>query len=92
MGKTLEFSAAEFEQMIAVQHEVNRAVLPFRENTEAALVIFALARTAKALLDLYNPLSRAETTEIVVAFLANDSRVIDPGPQSLIDSLKKFTH
>jgi len=73
-GQTLEFNAENLERMKHVQREVTKSILPYRENTEAALVVLALVGAVKILLDLYNPQARAELVEVIVAFLANDRR------------------
>lgn len=86
-GQALEFSAENLKRMKFVQREITRAILPYRENTEAALVILALVGAVKILLDLYNPNARAELVEVVVAFLANDKRaktIVDPGAKSFL--------
>lgn len=83
--KNLKFSETELAQMVNVQGEITKAVLPFKENTEAALVIFALVRAAKILLGLYSPQSRAELVEVIVWFLANDGRVLPASRPGLLD-------
>lgn len=75
-GQQLEFNAENLEQMQHVQRQITKAILPYRDNTEAALVILALVGAAKILLDLYNPQSRAELAEVITAHLVNDSRII----------------
>lgn len=86
-GQTLEFSSENLDRMKHVQAEIAKAILPYRENTEAALVILALVGAVKILLDLYNPNARAELSEVIVAFLVNDKRsrvVAAPETKSLL--------
>jgi hypothetical protein len=74
----IEFKQADFDRMRHVQGEITKAVFPYRETVEAALVIFALCRCAKILLDLYPPAKRAVLAEVITGFLAGDDRATKP--------------
>ncbi len=78
----LEFNAENLERMAHVQTLIERAVLPFRENTEAAIVVFALIRVARFLLNLYPEKVRAELLEIISLYLKDEARVVE-APSSL---------
>lgn len=68
----LKFEQVDVEQMVRVQECVTAAVLPYRQNTEAALVIFALVRVARTLLRLYAPDVQTVIREQMVKFLNAD--------------------
>ena len=92
-GQTLEFSAENLARMKHVQGKITRSILPFRENTEAALVILALVGCVKILLDLYNPAARGELVEVIIAFLGNDSRIVPAAVADTKSFLSRFlTH
>lgn len=63
------YKSEHFEQMKRVQGDVVRVLLPFREKTESALIVFALARIARTLLRLYPDDTRQVLTRAVIAFL-----------------------
>lgn len=54
------------DRMKHIDTQVARAVAPFRENTEAMIVIFSLVRVARKLLDLYPPHTRLEIIQQVI--------------------------
>lgn len=74
----IEFKPEDFARMKNAQGEIVKAIVPYSENTEAALVIFALCRCAKIMLDLYPPAKRAALVEVIVGFLQGDDRVKKP--------------
>lgn len=55
------------DQMRKVENEISKACHPFKDNTEAMIVVFALIRVACQLLNLYKPHTRAEIVEQVLA-------------------------
>lgn len=69
----LEFSKANVDRMVHVQEQIERAVLPFRENTEAAIVVLALMRVARKLLDLYSAKTRGELRDVIDLYLSGDA-------------------
>lgn len=67
----LKFDQADADQMKAVQRAITAAVMPYRENTEAALVIMALLRCARILLRLYPKKFQDQFTPVLTDFLEN---------------------
>lgn len=67
----LDFNTEAGEQMRKVQAVITAAVIPFRENTEAAIVVFALVRCARILLSLYPEKVRLELVSVLCDFLEN---------------------
>src|SRR5688572_9491125 len=65
----------DIERMIHVQHTIERAIMPFRENTEAAIVIMAMMRIARILLGLYPMNVRRALVEQNEAFFRQDITV-----------------
>lgn len=65
----LTFRQSDVDQMQVVQRQIVTTILPFREHTEAALVVFALLRCARTLLRLYPESRRKELTRVCVDFL-----------------------
>lgn len=61
--------AADTERMHFMQSEIAKAILPYRENTEAAIVVMALMRVARILLRLYPEPVRGELLSACVAYL-----------------------
>lgn len=62
-------------RMRQVDVEVAKAVVQFRENTEAAIVVFALTRVAKQLLDKYPPNTRRTLLqEVIIPYLYGEHR------------------
>lgn len=60
------------ERMKFIRSEIERAVLPYRENTEAAIVAGAAVQVARTLIELYPPNRRAQLVEAMVAFLKRE--------------------
>jgi hypothetical protein len=83
-------SAEQVKQMKAVREAVERAVLPFKENTEAAVIAGACAQVAKLLIQQYPQDAEANLLAGMVGFFrgANpagedqDSPIIIPGRRS----------
>lgn len=73
----LEFNNADAEQMKKVQAIVTSALMPFRHQVEAALVIFALVRCARILLNLYPEHVQRQLLGVLCDFLEN--RETPPG-------------
>ena len=71
MAERSEPTSTEIDRMAFIQREVEKAVIPYRENTEAAIVVGALMRVARILLDLYPEGLRAELVEAASAYLAH---------------------
>jgi hypothetical protein len=65
----LQFREEDFDRMQEVQTRVVRTLLPFRENTEAGLIVFALVRCARTLLRCYPEETRKQLTRLCVDFL-----------------------
>ncbi len=72
-----ESKGIDVGRMNAVQQEIEKAVIPFRENTEAAIVAAALVRVARKLIDLYHPEARRAVTEVTVAYLERRDVIIE---------------
>lgn len=69
------------ERMRFIETEVTKLVLPYRENTEAAIVIFALMNVARKLLRLYSKKSRDWILEdVCIPFMREAQR-----PGRLVD-------
>lgn len=71
MGKTPKVigDAADTERMHFMQAEIVKAILPYRENTEAAIVVMALIRTARMLARLYPPATGDDLLNACCAYL-----------------------
>lgn len=54
------------DRMRQIENEITKTVLPFKGNTEAMIVVFALIRVAGTLLDLYKPNTRKVIVEEVL--------------------------
>lgn len=80
MAKNLNLDNADAEQMRAVQKALIDAALPFRERTEAALVVFACVRIARTMLRLYNPKTQKQLLPVIIAFL--EGKTTAPGVES----------
>lgn len=59
----------QVDQVNFLQREIEKAVLPYRENTEAALVIAALNRVSRILLRLYPEELQQQLILATVAYL-----------------------
>lgn len=84
----LEFNAENAARTQFIQDKIARAVLPFRENTEAALVVIALVRCARILLDLYPAKARGELLEVITLYLTGETPMVIDTPD--LDTLTKF--
>jgi hypothetical protein len=69
MAERSEPTRAELDQMNFIQSVIEKAILPYRTNTEAAIVCGALMRVARILLELYPEGLRAELVKASCAFL-----------------------
>lgn len=63
------YSPADFERMMFLKGEIEKAIIPYRDNTEAALAVFALVLSAKTLLQLYPRQTREELQTVIAEFL-----------------------
>lgn len=74
----------QIQQMRRVRTEVERTIGQFRENTEVAVIVFALTQIARTLLRKYPQETEAELLAALVAFYRNvevepdESRIIIP--------------
>lgn len=84
----LEFNPENAARTQFIQDKIARAVLPFRENTEAALVVIALVRCARILLDLYPAKARGELLEVITLYLTGETPMVIDTPD--LDTLTKF--
>lgn len=76
----LEFNDERFNEMRAVQKEVVLALMPFKERTEAALVVFALIRAARVMLRLYPKKAQRELLEAVIPYLEGKTTMPEESP------------
>lgn len=74
----------DVDRMNHVQKEIERAVLPYRENTEAAIVASALIRVARILIDRYNPEAQRQLTIAAVAYLERREVTIEGEQPTII--------
>jgi hypothetical protein len=86
-------TAEQVKQMKAVREAVERAVLPFRENTEAAVIAGACAQVAKLLIQQYPQKAEAELLAGMVGFFrgANPAGEEQDSP-IIIPSRSRRTH
>lgn len=75
------------ERMTFIQTEIEKAILPYRENTEAVLVVGALMRVARILLGLYKPDLRQGFISACSAYLQGKQTL---GEDSNESALKKL--
>lgn len=63
------------QEMKKIDDVVARAVVPFRGRVETAIVVFALIRVARKLLELYAPnVQKQLLQEVIVPFLYGEHR------------------
>lgn len=74
----------DVERMNYVQQQIEKAVLPFRENTEAAIVASALIRVARILIERYNPESVKQLKLAAVAYLERREVTIEGEEPTII--------
>lgn len=72
-----EPATIDVDRMNFLEAEITKAILPYRENTEAAIVVAALMRCARKLIDRYNPVAKKQLTEVTVAYLERRLVVVD---------------
>jgi hypothetical protein len=77
----LKFDAADAGHMRTVQGVVTRALIPFRYTTEAALVVFALARCMKILIGLYPVPMQRQLVSVLCDYFENPDKPTE-GEQS----------
>ncbi len=77
----LVFDDVNEAEMRKVQNAVVQTLLPFRERTEPAIVVFALIRCARVLLRLYSRKTQGEILPAIVAYL--EGKTTAPGASSL---------
>lgn len=65
-------SVEDLDRMRFIKGEIERSVLPYRDNTEAALVIGALLQVAKTLLVLYPHETQKLLLTAMVPFLTGE--------------------
>jgi hypothetical protein len=70
---------ADVAQMDHIQRVIEEAILPYRENTEASIVVGALIRVARILLSLYRPGKRDALISDTVTYL--QAARADVGPE-----------
>jgi hypothetical protein len=62
----------DVDQMNHIQREVERVLLQYRENTEAAIVVSALMRCARILIRQYPERAQKDLLTVTIAFLRGD--------------------
>lgn len=65
----IKFDDETFRAMKEVEAVLTRAVMPFREKTEAALVAFALIRMARVLVRVYPVKVQKDLLPAIMAYL-----------------------
>lgn len=80
-------SNADAERMDCLQREIEKAILPYRENTEAILVAGALLRVARILIRLYSPDLRAGLLQAAKAYLDGAATLEGAGEPSALERL-----
>ena len=76
----LSFTNADAEQMKTIERALVATLLPFKGNTEAALVVFALVRCARVMLRLYPEQTKKALLPIMTAYLEGKNQ--PPGEES----------
>lgn len=84
MANKSEPTIIDIEQMNHLQREITKAILPYRENTEAAIVAAALVRVARTMIDKYNPVAKRQLTEVSVAYLERREVRVDEDQAQII--------
>lgn len=80
----IKFDDATFTAMKEVEAALTKAVLPFREKTEAALVAFALIRMARVLLRVYPPKVQKELLPVILTYLQGGLKQPAGDPAALL--------
>lgn len=62
----------DLDRMKYIREQIEKAVLPYRHNTEAALVCGALFQVARTLLLLYPEATREDLLKGAIAFLKGE--------------------
>lgn len=71
----MKFDRAEAAQMQNIQGDLERVLLPYRENTEAGVAAFAAVRIARTLLEKYpDSVRRQLLEEVVIPFLRGETK------------------
>lgn len=68
----LKGGQAEIDRIQFLEDTIAKAVIPYRENTEAALVVFAAMRVVRRLIKLYPEATRTDLIEACIAYLVQD--------------------
>jgi gluconate kinase len=74
-------SLEDMQQMNKLQEVIEQAIIPYRDNTEAIVVVGALMRVARILLRLYKPDLRLGFQSAAVAYLQGKA-TIDEEPDN----------
>lgn len=69
MSRELKFDQADADRVNEIERSVGRHLNQFRENTEATLVCFALAKCIRRLLSNYPATTRKVLREIMADFV-----------------------
>ena len=69
----MDFSNEDQAQIAAMQRALAVALLPYRQNTQAALAVIALVRCARTLIRLYPNETREALTEASRRYLAGEA-------------------
>ena len=75
---------ADLDRMKHIRGEVERLLLPYRENTEAALVIGALLQICRILLVLYPKATREDLLAGIIPFLKGEQMEPEAGTGGII--------
>lgn len=76
---SLRFEQADADRMTFLENKISKTIAPYRENTEAALAIFALVRCARVLLQLYPLHVQVALIDTLHAFLRGETK--QPGAE-----------
>lgn len=80
----IKFDDETFRAMKEVEEVLTKAVMPFREKTEAALVAFALIRMTRVLLRVYPVKVQKELMPVVLTYLQGGTKQPKGDPASLL--------
>ena len=72
MTEHIGMSRADLGRMKHIREQVEKILMPYRENTEAALVCGALFQVARTLLKLYPDAVREDLLKGAIAFLREE--------------------
>lgn len=80
----IRFDDATFDAMKEVEAVLTKAVMPFREKIEAALIVFALVRMARVLVRVYPATVQKQLTPILIAYLQGSTKQPAGDPAALL--------